>query len=306
MMRRIVFLFMFCATLLLSACNEVDKPVENPLIISTVKPLHSLVLAITEGTPLQTRQLLPDNASPHQYSVRPSDASALAQAAVIIRIDAEFEAQLDKALQHLKPTQQLLTLSQVPDVKRLPTRELTDPFPAHAVHGTDDLHLWLDAANGIAIAHAISRTLSTRYPVYAERFNSNTVQLIAAIQQADQQAQRHLASAQGRSYITFHDAWQYFDVRYGIKLKGTVSTGLGHQVSAKHLQRLYQIVKTEGVTCLLYEPQFSQTVLSSLATELKLQTTTLDGLGSQLPLSTRTYPELLVQAADQLARCLQP
>lgn len=306
MMRRIVSLFVLCAMLLLSACNEAEQSDDHVLIISTIKPIHSLVLAITEGTTLETRQLLPDNASPHQYSMRPSDAKALAQADLIIRIDAEFEAQLDKALQHLKPNQHLLTLSQLPHIKLLPTRQLASSFSLHPAHGANDLHLWLDADNGIAITQALMNTFSTRYPQHTERFRTNAAQLVGAIQQADQYARQQLASAQGRGYITFHDAWQYFDTRYGVQLKATVSMGLGHQISAKHLQRLYQTVQTAGVTCLLYEPQFSQTVLANLAQELKLHTTTLDGLGSQLPLTIQTYPALLRQTADQLARCLQP
>ncbi|WP_020561253.1 metal ABC transporter solute-binding protein, Zn/Mn family [Thiofilum flexile] len=294
--------------LLLSACNSADKATEAPLIISTIKPIQSMTLAITAGTPLQTRQLLPDNVSPHQYSVRPSDASALAQAEVIIRIDAEFEAQLDKALQQLKPQQQLLTLSAAPHITLLSTRDLSDSHheDEHHEHGIKDLHLWLDADNGIAMAQAITQTLSQRYPQYAKTFNTNAEPLIAAIQQADQSARQQLLPFKGQGYITFHDAWQYFDRRYGIQLKATVGTGLGHQVSAKHLQSLYQTVQQDGVKCLLYEPQFSPTALASLVAELNLHTATLDGLGSQLPLTTRTYPELLVQAADQLAHCLQP
>lgn len=313
-MRRIVSLFFLSAMLLLSGCDRSEPTTENPLILSTIKPIHSLVLAITAGTSLKTQQLLPDNASPHHYSMRPSDASALTQASTIIRIDAQFEAQLDKALHNLKPTQQVLTLSQVPNVKVLSTRVLstdvveqqdTEDHVDHE-HGSQDLHIWLDADNGIAIAQAIQTTLSTQYPQYAETFKANTTDLIQAIQQADQAAKTQLSTYKNQGYITFHDAWQYFDKRYGVELVGTISTGLGQQVSAKHLQALYQTIKAKQVKCLLYEPQFSQNALASMAQELKLTTITLDDLGSRLPLDTHTYPNLLKQAADQLARCLQP
>ncbi|MEN9433864.1 MAG: hypothetical protein RLZZ422_1453 [Pseudomonadota bacterium] len=310
MICRIVSIFIISAMALLSACNSSTSTAENPLILSTIKPIHSLVLAITEGTPLSTQQLLPDNASPHQYTVRPSDASALAKATVIIRVDAQFESPLDNALQHLKAHQQVLTLSKAQEMKVLPVRTL-DIDDAHhdhdhALHEANDLHIWLDANNGIAMVKAIQNTLSTRFPEYVSTFQTNATSLIAAIQQADQKAQQQLSPFKSHGYITFHDAWQYFDLRYGVLLAGTISTGLGQQISAKHLQQLYKTIQTKQVKCLLYEPQFSQNALSNLANELNLKTTTLDDLGSTLTLSTRTYPELLTQAADRLAHCLQP
>lgn len=50
-----------------------------PNVVATIKPIHSLAAAILEGV-TEPKLLLQGAASPHAYSLKPSDAEALSAA----------------------------------------------------------------------------------------------------------------------------------------------------------------------------------------------------------------------------------
>jgi zinc transport system substrate-binding protein len=72
---------------------------ESPKVVVSIKPIHSLVSAIMEG--VGTPQLIVKSGSPHGYTLRPSEASSLARADLIVWVGHELESFLDKPLKVL-------------------------------------------------------------------------------------------------------------------------------------------------------------------------------------------------------------
>lgn len=109
---------------MLTACGN-NEPVETqtnsetskdskPLqIVTTIKPLQSLVLAIL-GDQLENQassfQLIPDYASPHSASFKPSDIRKVSQADIIFRIDEHMEVMLNPLLE--KHQKKLISLAE--------------------------------------------------------------------------------------------------------------------------------------------------------------------------------------------------
>ena len=62
-----------------------------PKVVASIAPVHSLVASIMKdvGTPAL---LVSANASPHAYSLRPSEARLLADADVIFRVGPDMKA----------------------------------------------------------------------------------------------------------------------------------------------------------------------------------------------------------------------
>ena len=63
-MKRIVLFF----TVIAALASPFAQASEKPLILSTIKPIHALVSAIT-GDIAECKQIVPDYASPHHYSL---------------------------------------------------------------------------------------------------------------------------------------------------------------------------------------------------------------------------------------------
>ena len=78
-----------------------------PNIVVSIKPIHSIVSALTQGitTP---KLLLKTNQSVHNFHLKPSQLSLLDQADLIISIHPDFEAGLTKALSRIDSGKQFI------------------------------------------------------------------------------------------------------------------------------------------------------------------------------------------------------
>jgi len=92
---------------MLTACAGDNKPPKSGgvsqdrlQIFSSIKPIQAIVLAIA-GEHADVEQLIPDYASPHDYSFKPSDIRKIEKADIIFRIDEHMETQLNGAFQNI-------------------------------------------------------------------------------------------------------------------------------------------------------------------------------------------------------------
>src|SRR5690242_9705969 len=94
---------------------------EAPSVVASIKPVESLTAAVMAG--VGTPELLvPGNASPHTYAMRPSDARRLGEARLVVWVGPIYEAFLAKPLAALAGSATILTLSEAPGVRVLPLR----------------------------------------------------------------------------------------------------------------------------------------------------------------------------------------
>jgi len=85
--------------ILLAALGGAGAAAE-PMVVASIRPIHSLAAAVMEGVGTPTL-LIEGVASPHSYALRPSDARALAQADVVFWIGEGLETLLGKPLADL-------------------------------------------------------------------------------------------------------------------------------------------------------------------------------------------------------------
>ncbi len=95
---------------------------EAPRVVTSVKPVHSLVAGVMGDTG-EPRLILDGAASPHRYSLRPSDARALQEAQIIFWIGPMLEASLVEPLETLSPDARVVALHAAEGVDLLGFRE---------------------------------------------------------------------------------------------------------------------------------------------------------------------------------------
>jgi len=113
------------------------QAVASPRVVATIAPVHSLVSSVMLGVG-EPSLLLPPNASPHSYNLKPSQAAALAEADLVVWIGPELESFLTHRLSKGKNTQQL-RLSKATGVRAYAMREHRDFAVEHA-HEHHDAH----------------------------------------------------------------------------------------------------------------------------------------------------------------------
>ncbi len=288
-------------------------------VVATIKPIHALVAQVMGDTG-QPRLLVGGAASPHTYSLKPSDARALNAARVVFRVSEEIEPFTRKIVASLPTSVTVVTLAHAPGLKLLDKRR-GDTFEAHD-HGHDDHgkhehghtdhdagpvrdgHVWLDPQNAIAMVGEIARALSEAAPEHAAVFEANAKTTIAGIDALAQEIEVALTPLKGKSFVVFHDAYQYFERRFGLMAAGAITVSPDVQPSAKRLSEIRGKIKMLGVACVFAEPQFKSKLVATVIEGTDAKAGTLDPEGAAVEPGSGAYAALLRNLANGLTSCL--
>ena len=291
----------------------------GPKIVASIKPVHSLVAGVMRevGEP---RLLVLGGASPHEYSLRPSDARAISEADIVFWIGPELESFMVKPLQNAKGRVRSVALLDAPGVAVLPLREggawephqhhPTEPVGHHSDHDHDhesgrDVHIWLDPVNAVTMARRIVAVLGDADSAHRADYERNGAALIERLNQLDQQLAGDLAPIKDRPFIVFHDAYQYFERRYGLSAAGSITLSPEQRPGAKRVTEIQARIRDLGVRCVFGEPQFQPALVETAIAGSGARSGVLDPEGgAELQAGPEAYFELLRRLADSLRTCL--
>ena len=283
----------------------------EPRVVASLKPLHALVAGVMQG--VGTPQLLvPGGASPHDYSLRPSDARAIAEAEVVFWIGPDLESFLIKPLANVGDKVRVVALLDAPGVTVLPLRQggaweadAHDHAADEGEHATNrDPHLWLDPVNATAMVRHIATVLSEIDPAHRADYQRNGANLVERLDRLNQQLAAELLPLGNRPYIVFHDAYQYFERRYGLDAVGSIVLRPDQRPSAKRVTAIQERMRSRGVRCVFSEPQFQPALVATVIGAGSARHGVLDPLGAELSAGADAYFLLLSALADSLRNCL--
>lgn len=290
--------------LLLSSAASTAEP---PRVVASLPPLHGLAAAVLDGI-AEPELLVRSGGSEHAYAVKPSDARALGSADLVIWIGPGLESFLAKPMATLARPGAVLTIAELPGITLLP-RRAGEGWGDHGreeadEHGPLDLHLWLDPENAIAMLAAIADRLAAIDPARAAGYRSNAELAAARIRRIDAELAENLASVRGLPFLVFHDAYQYFERRYGLSAAGAVAVDPERPPGARHLAELRAHARESGARCIFAEPQFRPDLVETLREGTDLRAGVLDPLGADLPVGPGHYEALMRELGDGLRQCL--
>lgn len=296
-----------------------------PEIVVSTKPIHSLVAAVTAGV-TDPYLVVKGAASPHTYSLRPSDAGALEAADIVFWTGPGFELFLADALETLAGNAERVDFSETPGLTLLPLRE-GGAFEAHshegetaeehaahahddhghddhAHHGDEDLHFWLDPQNAILMVTQIEATLSAADPDNAATYAANAEAARESLEALTIELADTLAPVADKPFIVFHDAYQYLEARFGLTLAGTITVSPDVTPGAARIDELRTKIGALDATCVFAEPNFAPAVVNTIIEGTSAKAGTLDPEGSALTEGPNLYPELLRNLASGIVECL--
>eukprot|EP00439_Symbiodinium_sp_Y106_P087852 s1_g388.t1 len=305
------------ASLLLSLFVTTQALADTPKVVASLKPIHSLVAAVM-GEAGNPELLVTGGASPHTFSLKPSQAAVLAEAEVIFWVDPAVEGFLVNPMANLAKENASVPLLTAEGVTLLEAREggvwnshHDDEDHGHEDehgHGEDteghapDPHIWLDVTNGVALVTAIEQQLSAAYPDLAPMFAENAADLRDRLLELDEELKEQLAPVSSQPYIVFHDAYQYFEERYDLSPAGSVTANPEVRPGARRIADLRNASGT--AICVFAEPQFEPRILERLTEDEGVKLGVLDPLGSEIAPGPEQYEATLKALADSLKDCL--
>lgn len=275
----------------------------------TVGPLHGLVSAVMAGVG-EPDLLIKGGASPHTFSLRPSDARALARADIVYMVGAGLEVGLDRAISSLAPHARIIALANVNGVR---LRPISDAHGHDRDEGADhehdhesglDPHVWLDPLNAAAMARAAAEVLGEHDPSHAAAYTVNAETLAERLEALDRELDAVLAPVRAAPYVVFHDGYGYFEDRYRLAGAGFVAALPDRRPGAAHLGALIGAMKEKGVQCVFTEPQFPPRQAKILAKDVGARLGVLDPLGADVPPGPNAYDTMMRRLAAAFVRCL--
>ena len=292
---------------------------DRPRVVVDIAPIHALVAQVMEGIGMPDLIIQP-GATPHEYSLRPSEAAALQSADLVFWIGPDLTPWLEEAIETLAPAADLTTLMDVDGTVQLEFREDAvfeahdhsdhaddDEHDDHADHGDHaghDPHAWLSPKNAMTWLEVIAGRLSAVDPVHSDAYAANAASGRAAIEALMDEVDATLDPVRGRAFIVFHDAYQYFETDFDISASGAISISDASDPSPARIAEIRGQIAEQGVDCVLAEPQFNPGLVATVLRGSDAQMGIVDPLGADLELGAELYPQLIRNLSNALAECL--
>ena len=301
-------------------------------VVASIKPVHSLVASVMQGVS-EPSLLVKGAGSPHTYSLKPSQAKELQEADIVFWMSHDLEAFLENSIESIAKNAKAVSLMDSHGLMKLNFRE-GGAFDAHD-HGHDDHgddkhddhghdkhddhgddkhddhghdevdpHVWLDPQNAKSLVHEIEEHLAEIDPSNAAKYEANAKAVMKKLDALTKEIEADLKPIRERGYVVFHDAYQYFEKRFGVSAVGSITVSPEILPGAERVSELRDKVKSLNASCVFSEPQFKPKLVKTITENTDAGTGVLDPLGANIKDGPELYFTLIRNMAKSLKDCL--
>jgi zinc transport system substrate-binding protein len=301
-----------------------------PRVVATIKPIHSIAANVMAGV-AEPHLLLDAAVSEHTAQLTPSQVKAMQDADLIIVVGENLEAFLHKALENPEIAQKkLFEAGELPGLKVLPVRSggLWEPHEDEAEHhegeeehhegekeeadaghdhehGGNDPHVWMDPENVKMIANELAKTLGELDRENAAKYQANATKFASDLDALSKELASEVKPVRDKRYIVFHDAYQYFETRFGLSPAGSITVNPEVAPGAKRIKEIHDRIADTKSVCVFAEPQFESKYVEAVIEGTKARAAVLDGLGATEPAGTGAYAGMMHKFVTALTSCLK-
>ena len=289
-------------------------------VVTSIKPIHSLASLLMDG--IGAPKLIVDGSnSPHNFTLKPSHAKMLQNADLVFWVGEDIETFLEKPLGTVAKKAKKIELMEISQIKKLKFRE-KNIFEGHHddhghkkhddhghkkhddhghAHGEHDPHIWLDPLNAKVILTVMAKNMKMMDKKNSAKYDANLKKANAKIDGLVSEINKVINK--NAKYVVFHDAYQYFEKRFGLKTLGALTVNTDVLPGAEQLKDIRKVIKKENAKCIFSEPQFNPKIIKAIAKDTNIKTGVLDPLGADLKNNKDLYFKLLNNLSNSLRKC---
>lgn len=288
-------------------------------VVTSLKPIELLVKAVAADDVAITTLVQP-GASPHNYSMKPSQRQALENADAIFWVGPELETFLTRLLsgsEFSNRTYSLMHGENVPEVQSDDDHGHHDEHGHHEDdqpdhhdghhhdHGNgEDPHIWLDPALAVEMARDIHKVLAAQKGADTQALDANLARFEKAMKEAETEINQRLNPVRDIDLFTYHDAFTRFVEHYDLNLEGILTLNPELSPGAGHIAEVQEKLRNAHQPCLLTEPQFNRQWWRSITEGLDITFSTWDPLATDVAVSRNGYIDFQQGLADAVLKCL--
>ena len=310
-------------------------------VVASIKPIHSLASYLMDG--IGKPDLIVDGyASPHGFAMKPSHAKMLQEADIIFWVGEDLENFLVKPLSSIAKKAEKIELMEIKGLEILKFRERNifddhdhdehghddhgkkeddhddhgqdhhgkkeddhddhghDDHEGHA-HGEFDPHIWLDPVNAKVILKEMAEHLIENDEKNSATYKKNLAKALKDIDKLIKDTKSELNKSVAS--IVFHDAYQYFEERFNVKILGAFTVNTDVMPGAEQLAEIREIIEHDKVACVFSEPQFNPDIIKAVAKDMNIKTGVVDPLGATLNPGKDLYFDLIKNMSASFKNC---
>ena len=309
-------------------------------VVATIKPIHSLASYLMDG--IGKPDLIVDGyASPHGFALKPSHAKMIQNADIIFWVGEDIESFLEKPLKTIAKKAEKIELMEIKGLTKLKFRERNifeghddhghkeDDHDDHAkkeddhddhghddehkednhddhgheghAHGEFDPHIWLDPMNAKVILSEMAEHLIENDQKNKSKYEANLKKAHKDLDKLTKKVKSELNK--DFKSIVFHDAYQYFEERFGINILGAFTVNTDVMPGAEQLAEIREVIEHDKVSCIFSEPQFNPDIIKAVAKDTNVATGVIDPLGATLNPGKDLYFDLIGNMSKSFKGC---
>ena len=112
------------------------------------------------------------------------------------------------------------------------------------------------------MVHEIAHELGDLDPANKNKYEANAEATIIALDQLIKDVSKDINK--DAKFVVFHDAYQYFEERFGVRAAGALTLNTDVLPGAKQVADIQDVIKDKGINCIFSEPQFNQRLFLQL------------------------------------------
>lgn len=278
-------------------------------VVTSLKPLELLVKAVA-AKDVEVTTLVQPGASPHNYTLKPSQRRALENADAIFWVGPELESFLTRLLGGSDFQDRTYSLRHGADIPGIDTGEDHHGHNDHADHNNhdhsdgEDPHIWLDPALALDMAKDIHQVLSQQDGADVAALDANLQRFKQNLSAAENDITTRLKPLADIDLFTYHGAFTRFAEHYGLTLAGILTLNPELSPGARHIAEVQQKLQEANQPCLLTEPQFNRQWWRSITEDLDITFSTWDPLATDIEPDRDGYITFQHSLADAVRKCL--
>jgi ABC-type Zn uptake system ZnuABC Zn-binding protein ZnuA len=228
-----------------------QKTGEDPRIrvLTTISTFNSLVDGVG-GHRVLVDSLVPVGASAEDYQPTPADIEKLSKADVLVENGLGLEAWLERTVDNAKNSRLRIVVAS-----------------AGLPHKGNNPHLWMDPELARGYIRNIRDALSLQEPRSKPVFAANAAASDGRLKrlQREIEGQVETIPPASRSMIIFHNAFQYYNDRFGIRTIGVIELSPGQEPNPQYINNLVKLARENHVRAVFSEPEYSPKLARALA-----------------------------------------
>ena len=168
-------------------------------------------------------------------------------------------------------------------------------------HGEYDPHIWLDPMNAKVILSEMAEHLIENDQKNEAKYKANLKKAHKDLDKLTKKVKSELNK--DFKSIVFHDAYQYFEKRFGINILGAFTVNTDVMPGAEQLAEIREIIEHDKVSCIFSEPQFNPDIIKAVAKDTNVATGVIDPLGATLNPGKDLYFDLIGNMSKSFKGC---